>query len=139
MRRIGLKKVVSVIIMCAILLVCSLMPVMATDIMPYYNNVGYVDTLASISDSGVLKVSYDYVGNSDTTKAVINTLVEKKTLLFFWKDVAEWTDTVYDVTYYDTATLQLEDKGTYRVTVEYTFYGTGGAADTVTHEFEVKY
>ncbi len=51
----------------------------------------------------------------------------------------EWTDTIYDTTYYDVATVQLEKTGKYRVTVEYVFYGTGGDADTVTHEFELEY
>ncbi len=75
----------------------------------------------------------------DMTSVEINTLVEKQTLLFFWSDVDEWSDTVYDISYYDTTSIQLDDEGTYRVTVEYTFYGTGGAADTITCEMEVKY
>ncbi len=79
-----------------------------------------------------MSVIYNYTGNAGTT-------VEKKTLLFFWSDVAEWTDTVYSTTYYDTTVLQLDDEGTYRVTVEYVFYGTGGAADTITCEYEVEY
>ena len=94
---------------------------------------------ANVSSSGLLSVNYDYTAYSNMTSVEINTLVEKQTLLFFWSDVDEWSDTVYDISYYDTASIQLDDEGTYRITVEYTFYGTGGAADTITCEMEVKY
>ncbi len=133
-----LKRALSMVVVCVTLLSTSIVPVLAADIMPYYNNVISVKSDAWVSN-GELSIWYNYTGNSDTTKAVITTTVERKTLLFFWSDVDEWVDTVYDTTYYNTTTIPLEKTGTYRVTVEYVFYGTGGAADTVTHEFEVKY
>lgn len=135
----NLRKVLSALMVCVTMLSLSIATVMAASVMPRYNNLGSVDSNAWVSSDGELSVKYDYIGTADTTEVVITTTVEKKTLLFFWSDVAEWTDTVYSTTYYDIATLQLGDTGTYRVTVEYTVYGTGGAADTVTHEMEVEY
>lgn len=137
MRVNGVKKI-AVLMMCVAMLAGSVLSVSAA-VMPRYNNVGSADATASVSGNGVLSVHYDYFGSSNMTSVEINTLVEKKTLLFFWSDVAEWTDTLTQASYTDTATLQLEDEGTYRVTVEYTFYGTGGAADTITYEMEVEY
>ena len=124
---------------CVTVLSLCVVPVMAVDVMPRYNNLGSATSDAWVSSDGELSVEYKYTGISYTSEVVIKTTVEKKTMLFFWSDVAEWTDTVYSTTYYDIATLQLDDTGTYRVTVEYTAYGTGGAADTVTHEMEVEY
>ncbi len=132
------KKVLSMVVVCVTLLSTSIVSVLAADIIPYYNNVISASSDAWVSN-GELYIWYDYTGNSDTTKAVITTTVERKTLLFFWSDVDEWVDTVYDTTYYNTTTIPLDKTGTYRVTVEYVFYGTGGEADTVTHEFEVEY
>lgn len=134
-----MKRRIWMLVLCVAMLMCSTLSVMAAEITPRYNNVSYVNATADITSEGILTVLYKYTGNSDTTSVTINTLVERKTLLFFWSDVDEWTETVYDVNYSDSASLQLEKTGTYRVTVEYTFYGTGGDADTVTHEFELEY
>ena len=77
-----------------------------------------------------LKIYYDYTGLSGkTTKVVITTYIEKKTLGLFWSRVEngqpnnQWVDTSY--------TFQLSSTGTYRVTVTYKVYGSGGAADEI--------
>lgn len=116
------------------------------EVAPCYNNVISVRSTVSISDTGVLKVTNSYNGNSSvTTKATITTYIEKKTLGIFWSRVDigetddEWVDVIYNYYYSGSHSHQLEKTGTYRVTVEYVIYGSGGAADTITEEIEKSY
>lgn len=118
----------------------------AGEAVPYYNNVNSTNSSASISSSGVLTVTNRYVGSSSvTTKAIITTYVEKKVLGLFWSRVDigqtndEWVDTIYNYTYTGSHSVQLSSTGTYRVTVEYVIYGSGGSADTITKEIEKTY
>ncbi len=76
------KRIVTMLLGCVTILSASVMPVVAADITPYYNNVNRVDSNAWISDAGELSVEYDYTGNADTTSVVITTTVERKTLFF---------------------------------------------------------
>lgn len=106
---------------------------------PFYNNVGSATSAISINDSGKLTIGYKYSGYSSiTTKAVITTYIEKKTLGLFWKRVDigktnnEWIDTINDYRYTGSRTHQLSSSGTYRVTVIYNIYGSGGSADEIT-------
>lgn len=132
---------VAMLILC--LTIVPLSPVSAAvadgnEIMPMYNNVSSASANISINSSGKLTISYRYVGSSAvTTKAVITTYIEKKTLGLFWTRVDigttndEWVDTKYDSTYIGSRTHQLSSTGTYRVTVIYKIYGTGGSADEI--------
>lgn len=113
---------------------------------PYYNNVVTTDSTASISSSGKLTVRNSYDGEDGvTTKAIITTYVEKKVLGLFWTRVDigttddEWVDTIYDHVYTGSHSIQLSSEGTYRITVKYVVYGTGGAADEIDWEFEREY
>lgn len=117
-----------------------------TEIMPLYNNVSSVSSTMSISSSGKMEILYQYAGfPSTTTKAVITTYIEKRTLGIFWKrvDIGEtddqWVDTINDYRYNGVRTYQLSDSGTYRVTITYKIYGSGGSADTVTNELKDSY
>lgn len=136
-----LTGIISVLlIMC--LFVIPLSPVSAATeegIMPRYNNVSSATANASISDSGKLTITYKYNGSSSiTTKAVITTYIEKKFLGLFWRRVDigttddQWVDTINDYRYTGTRTYQLSSTGTYRITVVYKIYGSGGAADEIT-------
>lgn len=113
---------------------------------PYYNNVVSARSTATISDSGLLTIKNSYVGiDGVTTKAVITTYVEKKVLGLFWTRVDigttddEWVDTIYDSIYEGVHTFQLSSKGTYRVTVTFTIYGTDGSPDEIIKEIEKEY
>ena len=46
---------------------------------------------------------------------------------------------IYDNIYDGTHTVQLSDKGTYKVTSEFVVYGSGGPADTVTETAKTEY
>ena len=92
-----------------------------------------VTTNASISSGGLLNIRNSYIISSSAfTSAKISTYVERKVLGLFWVKVDNgqpdktWvaypTATVYNQPY----TLQLSQTGNYRVTAEYTFYGSNG-------------
>ena len=114
--------------------------VLANNITPYYNNTSHTTTAFDITDAGQAIVYVDYTGYSGvTTSATIEIKIEKRTLLFFWNDVITETLSVDGYRYDNELYYQLSDTGTYRCTVEYTIYGTGGTADVVTFEDTVKY
>ena len=135
-----LKVLVSAILVLCLFIV-PLSPVSAATqegVMPRYNNVGTVTGGMSINDSGKMTILYKYTGSeSITTKAVITTYIEKKFLGLFWKRVDigttdnKWVDTINDYKYTGTRTYQLSSTGTYRVTVIYKIYGSGGSADEI--------
>ena len=146
MRKNYLKRMISVCMVCVLLVTTFSLVGYAGEAVPYYNNVNSTNSSASISSSGVLTVTNRYVGSSSvTTKAIITTYVEKKVLGLFWSRVDigqtndEWVDTIYNYTYTGSHSVQLSSTGTYRVTVEYVIYGSGGSADTITKEIEKTY
>ncbi|MGI6166690.1 MAG: hypothetical protein ACOYIA_00930 [Eubacteriales bacterium] len=130
------------------ILMSSLLAVLlsAADYSVCFNNTLYADAVASISDTGLLTVSNRFIGfQGVTTCAVITTYVEKRILLFFWTRVDigvsgnEWVDYVFDFTYIGGHTVQLDSRGTYRVTSVYEVYGSGGPADVITCQPVVQY
>ncbi len=121
-------------------------PVFADEITPYYNNTSTVSGNFSINDNGLANIKYQYIGISDiTTKAVITSYLEKKTLGLFWRRVDigttddEWVDTINKSSYSGSRTHQLSSTGKYRVTIIYTIYGSGGSADEITKQYEATY
>ena len=149
MKKYTLKKLICLIMANVFLLLIAIVPAnaaMQDEIAPCYNNVITANSTATISSSGVITVTNTYTGSqSVTTKAVITTYIEKRTLGIFWSRVDigqtddEWVDTIYNYKYSGSHSAQLPSTGTYRVTVEYVIYGSGGAADTITKEIEKIY
>lgn len=116
------------------------------EMMPYYNNTESARITTNVDDNGKLTISYRFVGYSSiTTKVVITTYIEKKTLGLFWTRVdngqpdKQWVDTIYDYRYIDSRTYNLSSKGTYRITAKYKVYGNGGSADEITCQTKVSY
>ena len=116
------------------------------EVTPLYNNTASVTTAMNINSSGKMTISYQYSGYpSTTTKAVITTYIEKKTLGLFWSRVDigttddQWVDTINDYRYTGSRTYQLSSSGTYRVTVIYKIYGSGGAADEIEYQAKDSY
>ena len=143
------KKLSSLIIASTLIFLIFSTPVTAAmkeSLVPYYNNVDSANSSVTISSGGTITINNRYTGTqSVTTKAVITTYIEKKTLGIFWIRVDigqtnnEWVDTVYNYYYSGSHSHQLEKTGTYRVTVEYVIYGSGGSADTITKQIEKNY
>ncbi len=108
----------------------------------YYNTVATSTSVVS----GVLKIHNEYTVPSGTgfTSAEIHTYVERKTFGLFWIKVDNgqpnktWVDTSTSLTYGKNYSLTLPQTGTYRVTAEYTFYGSSGS-ETVTKQATVTY
>lgn len=133
---------VSLLILCLTIVSIGSVSVSAANpddgIMPLYNNTSSATANISINDSGKLTITYKYNGYSGiATKAVITSYIEKKTLGLFWKRVDigktnnQWVDTVNNYKYTGSRTYQLSSTGTYRVTVIYNIYGSGGPADKI--------
>lgn len=146
MRKTFGKRMISVCVACLLMVSTISFVAYADEAVPFYNNVYSVSSTASISSSGLLTVTNSYTGSSSvTTKAVITTYVERKTLGIFWSRVDigqtndEWVDTIYNYSYTGSHSHQLSKTGTYRVTVEYVIYGSGGSADTITKEIQKTY
>lgn len=120
--------------------------VVALEASPYYNNTATARSTANVSSAGKLTITNSYVGIRDvTTHATITTYIEKKTFFFFWSKVEngqpddQWIDNIYNYTYTGNHTFQLPSTGTYRITVVYCIYGSGGSADVIEKEIEVEY
>ena len=110
-------------------------------IAPLYNNTATVLTSMTINNSGKMSINYNVAGFSSlTTKISITTYIEKKTLGLFWMRVdngqanEQWVDTIYNYKYNGSRTYQLSSSGTYRVTVVYKVYGSGGSADKIEYQ-----
>ena len=95
-------------------------------------------------ENGVATVTLSYTGYQGvTTGATIETKLQKRFLLVFWKDVDigvdgnVWVDEATGVSYRNSHSVSVPS-GTYRVQVEYEIRGTGGAADVITKEIEAK-
>lgn len=140
------KRMLSFVVACILIITTGTFMVNAQEISPRYNNVDSASSSATVSSNGTITITNRFTANSSLfTKAVITTYIEKKTLGLFWSRVDigqnndEWVDTLYTNVYSGTHSHQLSKNGTYRATVEFVFYGSGGAADTITKESEVKY
>jgi len=108
----------------------------------YFNTVS---TTAGVF-SGVLEIQNEYtiLPNTGFTSAKISTYVERRTLGIFWVKVDNgqtdktWVDTSTSKNYSKSYSLTLTQTGTYRVTAEYTFYGSSGS-ESITKQKTVTY
>ncbi len=143
MEKVIKKRMLAFVMACALLLtmfsgLSLAVHANASEIMPCYNNVSYVQSYVNISSSGMLTVTNTYEGaNGKITKAVITTYIEKKVLGLFWSRVDigtsdnQWVDTSYSNVFDGSHSVQLSSEGTYRVTAEYVIYGNGGSEDEI--------
>ena len=142
-----LKKLLSfTLLICMVTVSLSSAKVYGSEVMPRYNNVVSVRTISDISSTGTLTIDYNYIGIDDiTTKAVITTYIEKKTLLFFWTRIeigdsgTEMVDTIHNSKFSGSFIKHLNEQGTYRINVIYQIYGTDGSPDTITYQKEHTY
>lgn len=96
--------------------------------------------------SGALEIHNEYTVSSSTgfTSAEIHTYVERRVLGIFWVKVDNgqpdkiWVDTSTSRAHIKNYTLTLTQTGTYRVTADYTFYGSSGS-ESITMQKTVTY
>lgn len=141
-----LRKILCAILVCTSIISSIAITSYAEEITPFYNNVHRVQSDVSVSSTGVMTIFNSFSGSTSVfSKAVITTYIEKRVLGIFWNKVDvgqandEWVDTIYTNVYSGSHNIQLESKGTYRVTVEYVIYGSNGSPDVITKEIEKSY
>ena len=137
-----IKSIFSLVLVFLTVLSVAMLPVSANDygVMPCYNNVFEIDTIFSITPSGLAVVYVCYEGYEGiTTGAKIEIKLERKTWGLFWSEVDTWTRIPGTVNFTDEVTYQLTKTGTYRATVKYEIRGTAGEADTHTFQHEITY
>ena len=129
-----LKKMFSLLL--ALLIVCtSLSPAYASqtedEAMPRLNTMIDVSSAANLSSSGLLYVINTYATNdSQISRVVVTTYVEKRNLLLFWDRVDigttndEWVDRGGNGDFSKAHTAQMPGSGTYRVTVTFEVYNS---------------
>ena len=136
------NKAISFVLVAAMLILMAL-PIFASEqeISPYLNNTATTEASLSINDSGYATVSFLCRGyRGITTKIVVTSVIEKQ-VGSSWVSVdgASWTDesTLYYCS--KSHSVQLQSQGTYKATVTFTVYGSGGDADVITREIEKTY
>lgn len=135
-----MKKLIAVIL-CFVTLFSLFVPVYASGISTYSNNVYTTNVLFSISSAGKATVTSNYSGKPGlVTKATIETKIQKKFgLIWINVDGGKWTDTSTNTNYSVSHSLQLSKTGKYRAHVEFTISGTGGSPDEITKNVEKTY
>lgn len=135
-----MKKLIA-IVLCFVTLFILTLPVYASSITTYTNNVNTTNTSFSISSTGNATVSNNYAGKSGlVTKGTIVTKVQKKVgLIWITVDGGKWTETSTATNYAQSHSIQLSSTGTYRAHVEFTISGTGGSDDKITKNVEKTY
>ena len=107
----------------------------------------YYDTVATSAAvvSGVMDINNYYTATgSGFTSSEIHTYVERRVLGIIWVKVDNgqpnktWIDTSSSIAYSKNYSLTLPQTGTYRVTAEYTFYGSYGS-ESITEKQTVTY
>lgn len=142
-----LKKLISLILfICMLTATLSSATIYGSEITPRYNNTSSASLNTSVNSNGTLTISYNCQGYSTTTtKIVITTYIEKQFLFLFWTRVDigttnnEWSQTINNYKHTGTRTFTLPSTGTYRTTVTYKVYGSGGSADEIIREHTVTY
>lgn len=138
------KKSIAILMLITIISTLFIIPVRADEPLrsKYYHTV---DTSANV-DSGVLKINnyYSISSNTGFSSAEIHTYVERRVLGIFWVKVDNgqpdktWVATSTQQVYSKDYSLSLSQTGTYRVTAEYTFYGSSGS-ESITMQKTVTY
>ncbi len=136
------KRIISFVLLIATLFVFASHAFASEDaIAPCFNNTGSAEAVFVIDENGLATVTYTCIGyRGVTTNIVVETKIEKK-VLWWWNDVdgASWTDQSSEYYCANDHSIQLTKSGTYRATITYTVYGTGGEADVIEREIENSY
>ena len=135
-----MKKILSLIMVVITLITCfnfMLMRVSASDVTPRYNNTNSTTTNFNISSSGLATVSISCSGKTGVTQSIeVRSYIQRKVGLFWFKvdnglTNDEWVDYKAGSSLNVKHTLQLTKKDDYRVKIEITVSGTGGADDVI--------
>ena len=89
------------------------------------DNIGYIDTL--------------YCGYPSFARADLNVKVQKRSLLVFWNDVAEWNASSTEIDGYFYHEMTLNGSGMYRATFTLTITGNDGTTDIIQETIKSKF
>ena len=140
------RRILSLVLLVAILGTTFLTVTAEAGIMPRYNNTASTTSSFTISNSGKASVVASYYAYPDYfTSATVTTYIQKRTLGLFWSKVDiglpnnEWIDTSTHYTGTFGHEIYLDSTGTYRAIITYEVRGTGGATDVIDYEQERTY
>jgi hypothetical protein len=125
-----------------IMLLAYVIPAYADDmgISPRFTNMDSSSMSFTVTHDNMANIYVSYRGRSSTfLRAELTVKIEKKFLLVFWKDIAEWTSTSTDVIDYFANSFPADGKGTYRAKIKLTVYGTNGVNDVIEDTIESEY
>ena len=110
-----------------------------TGISPRLSHMGSARFSFNATDTGG-HVAVSYEGYDDTfVQATVTVKLEKRYLLFFWKDIDEWSATSTELWGYFIHTFALDGTGKYRATITLEVLGTDGTTDVITDTIESTY
>lgn len=129
-----MKKIIAFLVCLAIgFAACPIATYAANEeVMPLSNNTSDCICSFGINSYGHATIGVSYYGYQGiTTGGSITIQMQKKFLGLFWRDVEGkyWELSSNQVNYSYQNVVQLSDTGKYRIVVNFTIYGTGGAAD----------
>lgn len=111
-----------------------------------FNNLLSETVACSVDSDGQLSAHMTAFGiKGTTTRIKVQLYVEKRILGLLWSKIDIgctddiWEDSTTSHIYENIFTTQLGSHGTYRVTVTFTVYGTGGANDVIQERRTVAY
>ena len=106
---------------------------------PRLSHLGGATFGFSALDSGAhVDVSYEAYSAS-FVEARVTFKLEKKTLIFFWKDLDEWSATSTELWGDFYHIFALDGKGTYRATMRLEVWGIDGTCDVIEDSLQRKY
>ena len=110
-----------------------------TGISPRLSHMGGARFSFSALESGG-QVDISYEGYDDTfVQATVTVKLEKRYLLFFWKDIDEWSASSTELWGFFSHTFTLDGKGKYKATMTLEVLGTDGTTDVITDSIESTY
>ena len=110
-----------------------------TGISPRLSHMGGARFSFSALESGG-HVDVTYEGYDDTfVQATVTVKLEKRYLLFFWKDIDEWSATSTELWGSFYHIFELDGTGKYKATITLEVLGTDGTTDVITDSIESTY
>lgn len=91
-------------------------------------------SFAAVDNKGYIDVTY--YGYDSFVRADLNVKIQKRFLLVFWNDVAEWNASSTELDGLFSHTFDLNGSGRYRANFTLTVTGSDGTVDTVTSTIE---
>ena len=108
-------------------------------ISPRFSHMGSASfSFSAIESGGHVDVTYEGYGDS-FVRAEVTIKLQKRNLLFFWRDLDEWSASSTDLWGDFYHIFELDGKGMYKATMTFKAYGTDGTYDIIEDYIESRY